>query len=171
MMTEERRQAVLHRLQEEKRALTGSDLARTFHVSRQIIVGDISILRAEGHPILATPRGYLLPREDEQEGLRAALVCRHGADGMEAELNAIVDNGGNVLDVVVEHPVYGTLRGDLFLRSRRDVRAFVEKMRTVQAAPLSAVTGGVHVHTIQVPDLGALEAIRRDLRALGILVE
>ena len=171
MTTEERRQGILQRLRGAETPVTGSGLAKAFHVSRQIIVGDINILRAEGHGIIATQRGYRLLREDEQDGMRAAIVCRHNAAGMDAELKAIVDNGGKVLDVIVEHPLYGTLRGDLFLASRRDIRAFMEKMHKTKAEPLSTVTDGVHIHTIQVADADALEAIQDALYHLGILVE
>ena len=47
MTTEERRGAVLVRLREAGSPLSGTKLARDGGVSRQIIVGDISILRAE----------------------------------------------------------------------------------------------------------------------------
>lgn len=101
----------------------------------------------------------------------ATLVCRHDAAGMEPELQAIVDNGGAVLDVIVEHPVYGAIRGDLLLESRRDIRRFLTKMKKCQANPLLVVTGGIHMHTVRIPDEETLAAIRDDLRNLGILVE
>ena len=86
-------------------------------------------------------------------------------------LLAVVDNGGAVLDVIVEHPLYGPIRGDLLLENRRDVRAFLSKMKKCQANPLLVVTGGVHIHTVRVPDEDTLQAICADLRRLGILVE
>ena len=63
------------------------------------------------------------------------------------------------------------IRGDLLLENRRDVRAFLSKMQKCQANPLLVVTGGIHMHTVRVPDEETLQAIRADLRALHILVE
>jgi transcriptional regulator of NAD metabolism len=58
----------------------------------------------------------------------------------------------------------------LLLESRRDIRNFLTKMKKCQANPLLVVTGGVHIHTVRVPDEEALTAIRQELQALGILV-
>lgn len=171
MNTEKRREALMKRLREASQPLTGTKLARTLGVSRQIIVGDISILRAEGAQIFATPRGYIMPEDAKDHDIKATIVCRHDAADMEKELQAVVDNGGAVLDVIVEHPVYGAIRGDLFVESRRDVRRFLTKMQKCQANPLLVVTGGIHMHTIRVPDEDALKAIEHDLRDLGILVD
>lgn len=171
MHTEERRRLLLERLKKATQPLTGTKLARELAVSRQIIVGDISILRAQGAQIFATPRGYILPESAEGATMMATLVCRHDAAGMESELQAIVDNGGAVLDVIVEHPVYGAIRGDLLLESRRDISRFLTKMKKCQANPLLVVTGGIHMHTVRIPDEETLAAIRHDLRHLGILVE
>lgn len=170
MTTEERRAEVLRRLQEASQPLTGTRLSRELGVSRQIIVGDVSILRAEGQQIFATPRGYIMPKQEIGGFRKATLVCQHRAEDMEAELNAIVDNGGTVLDVIVEHPVYGPIKSDLLLESRRDIRNFLTKMKKCQANPLLVVTGGIHIHTVQVPDGEALQAIKDELVSLGILV-
>ena len=170
MNTEERRLQLLTRLQLAEQPLTGTKLSREFAVSRQIIGGDISILRAEGNQIFATPRGYILPKDVAGSSQMATLVCQHDAAGMERELTAIIDNGGAVLDVIVEHPVYGPIRGDLLLESRRDIKAFLTKMKKCQANPLLVVTGGVHLHTIRVPDAETLQVIRDELRQQDILV-
>ena len=60
-----RRQAILDRLRTADRPVSASLLAAEQNVSRQIIVGDIAILRAGGAEISATPRGYVLPQEEE----------------------------------------------------------------------------------------------------------
>lgn len=173
MTTEERRAEVLRRLQEATQPLTGTRLSREMGVSRQIIVGDVSILRAEGQKIFATPRGYIMPREENGTSGQqmATLVCQHSAEDMETELNAIVDNGGTIMDVIVEHPVYGPIKSDLLLASRRDIKNFLSRMKKYQAIPLLVVTGGIHIHTIQVPDEEALAAIKEELRVQGILIE
>ena len=172
MKTEDRRAKLQARLVVADRALTGTELAKEFKVSRQIIVGDINILRAQGVNVFATARGYLIPKEESADGdMMATLICRHDAEGMRRELEIIVDNGGRVRDVIVEHPVYGEIRGDLVIRSRRDVKAFLDKMEALGASPLLSMSGGVHLHTIEVPDKEALEEIRRALEKEKILVE
>ena len=108
-----RRAAILSVLERTDHPVSAAALAREFSVSRQIIVGDVALLRAGGLSIAATPRGYMLP--EEHSGLVRTLACRHRADQMEDELNAIVDQGCTVIDVIVEHPIYGQLTGPLQL--------------------------------------------------------
>ena len=146
MNTEERRSRLLALLAEAEQPLTGTRLSREFSVSRQIIVGDISILRAEGRQIYATPHGYIMPKAAVNRSQLATLICQHDAAAMEKELTIIIDNGGTVLDVIVEHPLYGAIRGDLLLENRRDIKTFLNKMKKCQANPLLVVTGGVHLH-------------------------
>ncbi len=109
MRAEERRQAIRELLQNSKQPVSASVLAARFAVSRQIIVGDIALLRAAGAEISATPRGYVILRETA--GLVRQVAVQHDAAGMEAELNAMVDQGCTALDVIVEHPIYGELDG------------------------------------------------------------
>lgn len=68
---------------------------------------------------------------------------------MAAELNTMVDNGCTVVDVIVEHPLYGQLTGPLQLSSRYDVAQFIARSHTAQ--PLSVLTGGIHLHTLLCP--------------------
>lgn len=143
--------------------------AREFSVSRQIIVGDVALLRAGGLSIAATPRGYMLP--EERSGLIRTLACRHRADQMEDELNAIVDQGCTVIDVIVEHPIYGQLTGPLQLSSRYDVAQFVDRCRQSDALPLSNLTEGIHLHTISCPSEATFQRVRAALEQLGVLLE
>ena len=105
------RQAILDRLRTADRPVSASSLAAELNVSRQIIVGDIALLRAGGAEISATPRGYVLPRATD--GITRTIACRHTLEQTGTELDILVDNGCTVLDVIVEHPVYGAIRGDL----------------------------------------------------------
>lgn len=164
-----RRQAVSRRLEEAAAPVSAAALAREFLVSRQVIVGDIALLRAGGMDIAATPRGYVLPRETV--GLIRTLACRHRGDQMEEELNAIVDQGCTVVDVIVEHPIYGQLTGSLQLSSRYDVGQFIQRCQQQSASPLSQLTEGIHLHTIRCPDPDAYERVREALGALGVLLE
>ncbi len=163
MKAEERRRAIAKTLTAEH-PVSATALAGQFSVSRQIIVGDIALLRAAGLDIVATPRGYKL---GETTGLLRAVACVHSAQETETELLAMVDNGCTVIDVVVDHPLYGQMTGQLSLASRYDVRQFVEKAK--HAAPLSSLTDGVHIHNLRCPSEEAYQRVCEDLKQLGIL--
>lgn len=167
MDAQTRRQAIAKRLRESTGPLSAAALARELSVSRQIIVGDVALLRAGGLDITATPRGYLLPRLPA--GITCTFACRHRADQMEEELNAMVDQGCTVLDVIVEHPIYGQLTGPLHLSSRYDVAQFLTRCAQSAAAPLSQLTEGVHLHTVRCPDRQAADRVREALERLGLL--
>lgn len=167
MTAEQRREAVLSALAGTREPVSATALAKRFGVSRQIIVGDVALLRAGGADIAATPRGYMARQDDR--GLLRQVAARHTAADMEEELNIMVDQGCTVLDVVVEHPVYGQLTGALQLSSRYDVQQFVA--RSAQAQPLSLLTEGIHLHTLSCPDEAAYERVRRALAEAGFLLE
>ncbi|MEA4954495.1 MAG: transcription repressor NadR [Pseudoflavonifractor sp.] len=163
-----RREKILRQLGAGSAPVSAAALARATGVSRQIIVGDVALLRAAGHPISATPRGYV---KGNSSGFTRTLACVHPPQGMEAELNAIVDAGCEVVDVVVEHPLYGQLTGALRLRSRYDVGQFLAQVQKSDAKPLSDLTGGIHLHTVRSSDSSALDRAVSALRALGYLLE
>ena len=168
MDAQERRQAIARRLEGASGPVSAAVLAREHSVSRQIIVGDIALLRAGGMDIAATPRGYVLPAP--AAGLVRTLACRHRADQMEEELNAMVDQGCTVVDVIVEHPLYGQLTGPLQLSSRYDVQQFLKRCASADAQPLSNLTEGIHLHTLSCPDSEAFRRVQQTLRELGILL-
>ena len=167
MTSAERRTAILEQLEKSDKPLSATALAERFHVSRQIIVGDVALLRAAGRRISATPRGYVMG--EETSGVVGVLACVHRPEDMGQELNLIVDHGGEVLDVIVEHPVYGQLTGQLQLRSRHDVAQFLQKAEG--ASPLSALTDGIHLHTIRCPEEETLTRITAALKQEGFLLE
>ena len=168
MNAKERREAILARLKEAPAPVSATALAREYGVSRQIVVGDVALLRAGGAPISATPRGYvILPAAT---GLIRRVAVQHGPDGMEAELNAMVDQGCTVVDVIVEHPLYGQLTGPLQLSSRYDVQQFLKRCASADAQPLSNLTEGIHLHTLSCPDSEAFRRVQQTLRELGILL-
>lgn len=170
METEKRRSELLSLLHETGNRITGTDLAHKFGVSRQVIVQDIAILRAQGEHVLATPGGYLIPQGQRSDTVQAVLACIHTREQIAQELGIIVDLGARVLDVIVEHPVYGEMRGNLMIASRRDLAMFVERLSQTKANPLSALTGGVHLHTIEAPNRAAVEEITAALCQAGFLV-
>lgn len=94
-------------------------------MTRQIIVQDIALLRADDAPILSTNRGYLYIKTAKKAQLFiSSSKVQHRAEDMEAELLAIVDNGGRVQTILIEHPVYGEIQTYLKLTCRRDVQHF-----------------------------------------------
>jgi transcriptional regulator of NAD metabolism len=165
-----RRAAILERLAASERPVPGEVLARELGVSRQAIVHDVAVLRAAGRPIVATVRGYLLLRPPAADVVRGVVAVRHGPAEAEAELTALVDLGVRVVDVVVEHPVYGELRAELHIGSRADVAAWAEATRRSGAHLLSELTDGVHLHTIEAASEDRLAAARSVLRAGGFLL-
>lgn len=162
-----RRKTITHILEEAKTPVSAAALAREFSVSRQIIVGDVALLRAAGLDIAATPRGYVLPKETA--GLVRTVACIHPGEAMARELEIMVDQGCQVMDVVVEHPVYGQLTGQLCLASRYDVQEFVRLVSQRKAKPLSDLTGGVHLHTLRCPDEDSYRRVLAGLKAEGFL--
>lgn len=166
MTAAERRSAILAAVAQSPQPVSATALARRFGVSRQSVVGDVALLRAAGADITATPRGYTAVRT---AGPLRRVACRHTAAEMEAELNCMVDHGCTVLDVVVEHPVYGQLTGQLGLSSRYDVQEFVRKVAANQALPLSSLTMGVHLHTLRCPSEDAARRVVETLEREGFL--
>ncbi len=167
---ERRRAGILARLRSAGGPVRAVDLAAAFGVSRQVVVGDVAILRAEGHPVVGTPRGYVLLEPAAAPGPQAVLACRHDRRGTRAELLAMVEAGCTVVDVIVEHPLYGELRGNLMLASREDVERFLRALRAGKTELLSSLTGGVHLHTVTAPSFEALARAREALRRMGFLL-
>lgn len=152
-----------------EKAISASALATMLGVSRQVIVGDIALLRAAGEDITATPRGYVSAQH--QDGYIGRVACVHDEVAMQDELYSIVDNGGEILDVIVEHPIYGQITAPLQIRSRFEVDEFVDKVRTNKAQPLSLLTDGVHLHTISCANSRVYDRIVSELHKKGYLFE
>ena len=170
MTGSERRNAIINQIRSSSAPVPGKSLAASYDVSRQVIVQDIALLRAQGHPVLATPAGYMLPAAAPAPCARAVLCAHEGFERMREELYAVVDAGATVEDIVVTHPVYGEFRAMLMLSSRRQVDAFVENAAWQDAAPLSALlTDGAHLHTLTAPDERTLDAACDALRRGGFL--
>ena len=76
----------------------------------------------------------------------------------------MVDQGCTVLDVIVDHPIYGQLTGPLQLSNRYDVGQFLSRCAQSDARPLSELTEGIHLHTLSCPDEAAFGRVCRELR-------
>jgi uncharacterized protein len=170
-MSEERRQQLLDIIGTARGPLSGADLGQRLGATRQTIVQDIALLRAAGKPIVATPRGYVLASSLSLHSQRAVIAVRHDPADTEEELSILLDLGLRVLDVVVDHPIYGELRGMLMLDSREDLREWLGTIRDRNARLLSELTGGVHLHTVEAPRADLLERALAALRERGFLLE
>ncbi|MCC7104674.1 MAG: transcription repressor NadR [Chloroflexi bacterium] len=157
-------------MRERGEAVAGGELARVFGTSRQIIVQDVALLRAAGEPIISTARGYLyLPNAGPMRPVRTVLSVKHTAQQAADELRALVNCGVRVVDVVVDHPIYGELRAPVMLETPVQVEEWLAKRRERNASILSELTGGVHSHTVEAPSGDKIECARKALRELGIL--
>lgn len=166
-----RRKSILEYLSSKSSPVSGTELAGVFEVSRQVIVQDIALLRAENRDILSTNKGYVLfhPQE-KRDGCTAVIRVKHTAEQTFEEMCSIVDYGGTMLDVSIDHDLYGQIRVDLCIADRTDAQEFCEKMRHSKSKPLKILTGDCHYHTITAPSEKALELIKKELLEKGILV-
>lgn len=168
----ERREFILQLLKESSAPLTGSELASKTDVSRQIIVGDISILKARNEPIIATSQGYIYIRtETPKENVERTIACNHPPEQTEEELNLIVDYGVTIKDVKIEHPVYGDLTASILVSNRKEVAQFMKKIRETNASYLLELTNGIHLHTLSGESEKVLDEAEKALREAGFLID
>ncbi|MGM0641038.1 MAG: 3H domain-containing protein [Thermotogota bacterium] len=165
MNSDERRKNIINLFNNEKKAITGNHLADLFGVTRQVIVKDIAILRAEGLEIISTYAGYKLKSNKNIK----IIAVKHNKEEIKKELETIVNNGGKVIDITVEHPIYGELTGMLSLESEEDIEIFMAKI--INSKPLLIVNDGLHLHRIEVPDEQTFINIKKALDKLGLLVK
>jgi len=169
-MAKDRRVEILQILKEAKAPVNAVTLAKEFDVSRQVIVGDIALLRAAGNDIVATPRGYIMPKADDSSLVRT-IACVHTMENLQTEIYTIIDNGAKMLDVIVEHPIYGQITGQLNIFSRVDADEFINSVRQNRAMLLSHLTGGVHLHTIRCENEEIYQRVLAGLKSKGILLD
>lgn len=140
-----RRTYIYNLLSKSKEAISATSLAKRYKVSRQIIVGDIALLRAEGYHIIATPRGYII---DDSIKNTYIIAVNHSPQQTQEELELLVHAGAEVVNVMVDHPIYGELVGNLNIRTQQDIDDFTSK----EGYLLSTLTNGIHLHTIVCED-------------------
>ena len=168
MTGSERRQELLQLLSGTQTPLSGTALAKHFGVSRQVIVQDMALLRAQGHEVLSTNRGYLI-----QAPLRVSRIFKvfHTSEQIADELCTIVDLGGTAEDVFVHHKIYGQIQAPLHNSSRRDVQIFLEELKSCKSTPLKDVTSGYHYHTVSADSNETLDLIGQELEKKGYLCQ
>lgn len=164
MNGKDRRNKILNIIMHRNEPIKAKTLGEMMSVSRQVIVGDIALLRAEGHDIFASDRGYLMHYLKNRYVAKVAVD--HSEKETETELRTLVDLGIHILDVSVDHKVYGILSGQLNIKTHEDIDAFMNALE----APLSALTQGVHVHTLSCPNEASYQDALRLLDNLNILI-
>lgn len=167
MKREERLEAIINKLRVCREPISGSVLANTFQVSRQIIVQDIALLKASNINIISTNKGYLLM---DPPGKQKIFKVFHSTDQIADELYTIIEAGGRVNDVFVIHEVYGEIRVVLSLGSRRDVDEFVISLAEGKISPLMKLTDEYHFHTVEASSDNVLDVIEQHLREKNYLV-
>ena len=168
MNGEDRRRKIVEHLKASDLPLSGSQLAKLLDVSRQVIVQDMALLRATNHEIIATSTGYVLVSGGKHQ--RVIHVAHHDESILD-ELYAIVDLGGRVLDVRVEHKVYGSISADLSIKSRKDARKLMDDIAQGKSSPLKNLTHDDHYHLIEADSEEDLDAIIGDLKSKGYLLD
>ena len=168
MTGSDRRQEILKNIKESDRPVSGSKLAKDYEVSRQVIVQDIALLRASGYDIISTNRGYVL---EGQTCAERVFKVRHTDAQLETELCTIIDLGGQVKNVMVNHKVYGHIEAELGITSRRKVKEFLADIKSGKSTPLKNITSDYHYHTVTADSEETLNLIEDELRKLGFLVE
>lgn len=166
----DRRDYLLKVLNQASEPLTGNVLAKKTGVSRQVIVQDISLLKATGEQIMATSQGYLLIKHTQNDRtFKRLIVCQHTPEETAEELYLMVDQGVMVRNVVIEHPVYGDLEATLMLKDRHDVNEFLTKIKTTNAPYLAELTDGVHIHTLESDREEKIDSCIQALEARGFI--
>ena len=170
MTGEERRANILKRLQETDTPLSGTALAKEFHVSRQIIVQDIALMRAENNGIVSTNKGYLLrSQKTENTQPKRVFFVKHATEQVLEEFKIILELGGKILDVAVEHEIYGQICVDLLIEAESDAEEFHNKLISCRDNPLKVLTDDCHYHTVCAPSEKLLDLIEGELRRKGFL--
>lgn len=164
----ERRKRIVELMRRSSAPLSGTALGKATGVSRQVVVQDIALLRTEGYPVTATARGYLL--DEPRACMRLFKVC-HTDEQTEDELTTVVDLGGCIQDVMVNHRIYGEVSAPLNIRSRRDVQNFIKDIKSGKSAPLMNITSGYHFHHIAAESEEILDEIEGALQKKGYLAE
>lgn len=168
MKAHERRAEILSLIGNSGSPVAANFLSEKYSVSRQVIVQDIAILRAQGYGVISTNRGYVL-----DAGLRAERVfkCRHTLQELVDESEVIISRGGKVEDISVHHRVYGKISARLELTTLRHAEELYRSLVSGASKPLMSVTDGYHYHTVSGENEQTLDNIEKALREKGYLIE
>ena len=165
-----RGEEILSYLSLHSKPISGTDLANKFHVSRQVIVQDIALLRASNRNILSTNKGYILYQPEENENtFKSVIYVKHDANQVLEEFTTILEYGGKVLNVSIDHDLYGQIEADLLIQTMEDAKEFIFKMEHSTSKLLNILTDNCHYHTICAPSEKVMNLIKADLAKKGFL--
>lgn len=168
MKAEERRKAIADILLSSASPVSGGELSKRLSASRQIIVQDISVLRASGYDIISTHQGYIISSSPLCERV---FKVRHSSLETAEELSLIVQNGGTVVDVFVWHKVYGKIQAKLNIFSIHSIEKFMDGIKTGRSTELMHITDGYHYHTVRAESEDVLDRIQKALENKNFIVE
>ena len=170
MTGEQRRNEIRQMLNAAQEPMSGTALANALHVSRQVIVQDIALIRAENHTIVSTNKGYICRTEhNENTQPKRVFQVRHDTDAVLDELMTVLELGGRILDVAVEHELYGPIRADLLIENAQDAADFAARLESCPDNPLKVLTDDRHFHTVTAPSEKLLDLIESELHTRGFL--
>lgn len=164
----ERREQILQILKNSKKPVAGTELANQLDVSRQVIVQDMALIRANGVEVFSTNRGYLIHMPKQVSRVFKVI---HTNEQVEEELNLIVDLGARVEDVFVYHKVYNVVKVKMDIKSRRDVSKYMEGITSGKSTNLMNLTSNYHYHTVVADDEQTLDLIQEELKRKGFLAQ
>ena len=168
MKANERRSEILSFLGNAHQPVSAGSLSAKFGVSRQVIVQDIAILRAEGYSVISTSRGYMVEAKNRAERV---IKCRHTLEELVDEGNTIISLGGRVENIFVNHRIYGKISAALNLVTGTHVEELHRSLVSGASKPLMSVTDGYHYHTVSAESEEVLDEIEKKLREKGYLIE
>ncbi|MDC3415656.1 transcription repressor NadR [Aquibacillus salsiterrae] len=172
VLGEDRKSLILKWLKEQNRPITGGELAELTNVSRQVIVQDISVLKAKNEPIIATSQGYIYLQDNHRPTQYERVVaCKHAPDQTRTELELLVDHGVTVKNVIIEHPVYGDLEASIMVSNRTEVDQFIKKIDETNSPYLLQLTDGIHLHTLVADSNDKLDLAYKALTEAGMILE
>ena len=142
----ERRTAIINQIKTSSAPVPGKALAAQYEVSRQVILHE----------------SHLVER---------IFKVKHTDDQVEDELYTIVDLGGRVRNVMVNHRVYGHMEASLNINSRRNAAEFIDDIRSGKSTPLKNITSNYHYHVVEADSEKTLDMIQEALEEKGFLLE
>ena len=168
---DQRRSQIIAMLESSDAPISGSEFAKRLGVSRQVVVQDMALLRAGNKNILATNKGYIYFSPNLKKKYQCCVKVSHDTQAIRDEFDAVLSAGAKVLDVTVEHSIYGSISMDLLIESMEDAEEFVRRIEIGDTRPLKELTGDVHFHTLEADTQEALDAAVENLRVKGFLKE
>ena len=168
MKSAERRREILSLLGNADNPVPANLLKEKFNVSRQVIVQDIALLRANGYDITSTNRGYIINAKPQATRI---FKCRHSLDELLTEGTLIISSGGKIEDIFVNHRVYGKISYRLALYNKTHVEELYRSLTAGASKPLMSVTDGYHYHTVTAENEKVLNEIEKKLKEHNFLIE